>query len=375
MCPTPGSPTITPDIAASAPASVTNHLATRLLPTPHELRRHSPLEDTARHVVMMSRRDIATIIHGRDDRLLVIVGPCSIHDPVAAHDYAVRLADQIQRFSDDLYIVMRVYGEKPRTTVGWKGLVNDPDLDGSGDIERGLRIQRDVFRDVLSLGVPTATEFVEPITTTYIHDVVAWGCVGARTVESPVHRQMTSSLSMPIGFKNATDGGIQQAIDAIQAASSPHHFVGTDQDGRVGVITSPGNPDGHVILRGGASGPNYDTNSVLTANERLTAAGLHAAVTIDASHGNSGKDHIRQRAVVSDIAERIAEGEPGISGIMMESFLVPGQQSHDEAMIRQHGREALTYGQSITDGCMGWETTVSALEELARAVHARGHKA
>ncbi|MDN8625229.1 MULTISPECIES: 3-deoxy-7-phosphoheptulonate synthase [Corynebacterium] len=347
----------------------------RPLPSPRELRHHIELDAAARRLVESSRRTIANIIHGRDHRLLVIVGPCSIHDRDAAYDYAARLAEQAQRYSDRLFIVMRVYGEKPRTTVGWKGLVNDPDLDGSGNVNRGLALEREVFRDVLSLGLPTATEFVEPLTTSYIHDAVSWGAIGARTVESQVHRQLASSLPIPIGFKNATDGSIQQAIDAIRAASVAHRFVGVDDDGHVGVVSSLGNADGHVILRGGISGPNYGTESVLTATDRLTAAGLHPAVTIDASHGNSGKDHIRQRAVVADIAERIAEGEPGINGVMMESFLVPGKQAHDEDMVRRHGKGTLAYGQSITDACMGWDATTSALDELARAVHTRGRDA
>ena len=319
----------------SAPMSGVSPI--RPLPSPKELRLDIELGGDACRLVESSRHTIANIIHGRDHRILVIVGPCSIHDRDAACDYAARLAEQARRYSDRLFIVMRVYGEKPRTTVGWKGLVNDPDLDGSGDITRGLALEREVFRDVLSLGLPTATEFVEPLATSYIHDAVSWGAIGARTVESQVHRQLASSLPMPIGFKNATDGSIQQAIDE--------------------------------------SGPNYGTESVLTAADRLTAAGLHPAVTIDASHGNSGKDHIRQRVVVANIAERIAEGEPGINGVMMESFLLPGKQTHDEDMIRRYGKKALTYGQSITDACMGWDATVSALDELARAVRTRGHGA
>ncbi len=367
------SPVASHNAATITSAPRTDVSPVRPLPSPRELRHDIELDADTHRLVESSRRTIANIIHGRDHRLLVIVGPCSIHDRDAAYDYATRLAEQARRYSDRLFIVMRVYGEKPRTTVGWKGLVNDPDLDGSGDITRGLALEREVFRDVLSLGLPTATEFVEPLATSYIYDAVSWGAIGARTVESQVHRQLASSLPMPIGFKNATDGSIQQAIDAIRAASATHRFVGADDDGRVGVISSTGNADGHVILRGGESGPNYGTESVLTATDRLTAAGLHPAVTIDASHGNSGKDHIRQRAVVTDIAERIAESEPGINGVMMESFLVPGKQTHDEDMIRRHGKEALKYGQSITDACMGWDATVSAFDELARAVHTRGH--
>lgn len=367
------SPVASHNAATITSAPRTDVSPVRPLPSPRELRHDIELDADTHRLVESSRRTIANIIHGRDHRLLVIVGPCSIHDRDAAYDYATRLAEQARRYSDRLFIVMRVYGEKPRTTVGWKGLVNDPDLDGSGDITRGLALEREVFRDVLSLGLPTATEFVEPLATSYIYDAVSWGAIGARTVESQVHRQLASSLPMPIGFKNATDGSIQQAIDAIRAASATHRFVGADDDGRVGVISSTGNADGHVILRGGESGPNYGTESVLTATDRLTAAGLHPAVTIDASQGNSGKDHIRQRAVVTDIAERIAESEPGINGVMMESFLVPGKQTHDEDMIRRHGKEALKYGQSITDACMGWDATVSAFDELARAVHTRGH--
>lgn len=384
MCPTSGTSSVAShDVATAASAGSTldktapsaDLAPIRSLPSPRELRHDIGLDEDACRLVESSRRTIANIIHGQDHRLLVIVGPCSIHDPDAAYEYASRLVEQAQRYSDRLFIVMRVYGEKPRTTVGWKGLVNDPDLDGSGNITRGLALEREVFRDVLSLGLPTATEFVEPLATSYIHDAVSWGAIGARTVESQVHRQLVSSLPMPIGFKNATDGRIQQAIDAIGAASAAHHFVGADEDGRIGVVNSPGNADGHLILRGGISGPNYGTENVLTATDRLTAAGLHPTVTIDASHGNSGKDHIRQRAVVADIAERIAEGEPGINGVMMESFLVSGKQAHDEDVIRRRGTEVLTYGQSITDACMGWDATTSALDELARAVHARGRGA
>ena len=241
MRPTSGTSPVAPHNAATTDVS-----PIRPLPSPRELRHDIALDENGCRLVESSRRTIAGIIHGRDHRLLVIVGPCSIHDRDAAYDYATRLAEQARRYSDRLFIVMRVYGEKPRTTVGWKGLANDPDLDGSGDITRGLALEREVFRDVLSLGLPTATEFVEPLATSYIHDAVAWGAIGARTVESQVHRQLASSLPMPIGFKNATDGSIQQAIDAIRAASAAHRFVGADDDGHVGVMSSPGNADGHV---------------------------------------------------------------------------------------------------------------------------------
>jgi 3-deoxy-7-phosphoheptulonate synthase len=294
----------------------------------------------------------------------VVVGPCSIHDPAAAMDYARRLRSVADEVAEDLRIVMRVYFEKPRTTVGWKGLINDPRLDGSFSINDGLRLARRLLRDLAELGLPAGCEFLDPITPQFISDLVTWGAIGARTTESQVHRELASACSMPVGFKNGTDGGVQIAIDAVRAAAHPHRFIGVTEQGLAGIVSTRGNPDCHVILRGGASGPNHDAISVQKALAALRDAGLPPRLMIDASHGNSEKDYRRQPRVVRDVAAQIAQGEAGIVGMMMESFLVDGRQDLGDPA-------RLVYGQSITDACMGWDMTRPVLHELAAAVRTR----
>jgi 3-deoxy-7-phosphoheptulonate synthase len=327
-----------------------------------------PLTEAGSETVARSRADVVRILNGDDDRLLVVVGPCSIHDTAAAHDYARRLKEVTPRFADELCLVMRVYFEKPRTTVGWKGLLNDPHLDGSFAINEGLRIARQLLVDLTAIGVPAGCEFLDPISPQFIADAVTWGAIGARTSESQVHRQLASGLSMPIGFKNGTDGKSQIAIDAIRAASCPHSFFGVTDQGLAAIITTQGNQDCHLILRGGRSGPNYDAAHVQEKLDMLRQAGLRERLMIDTSHDNSGKDYRKQPEVARCIAEQIAGGERGIVGVMMESFLVEGRQDLVD-------RDSLTYGQSITDACMSWETTVDVLGALGDAVRARRSKA
>ncbi len=334
-----------------------------LLP-PAILLEELPLGEAAAQTVSRAREDVARILWGDDDRLVVVVGPCSIHDPVAAMDYARRLRRLADDVAADLKLVMRVYFEKPRTTVGWKGLINDPNLDGSFSINEGLRLARRLLLDLAELGLPAGCEFLDPITPQFISDLVSWGAIGARTTESQVHRELASACSMPIGFKNGTDGGVQIAVDAIRAAAHPHRFLGVTEQGLAGIVATRGNPDCHVILRGGASGPNYDAMSVQKTLAALRDAGMPARLMIDASHGNSEKDHRRQPLVVRDVAGQVTQGEAGIVGMMMESFLVDGRQDLRDP-------SALVYGQSITDACMSWETTVPVLQELASAARAR----
>jgi len=324
----------------------------------HELPLTADLHDT----VLDGRRQVEDVLNGRDPRLLVVVGPCSVHDPAAAGEYASLLHAQAERLSDDLLIVMRVYFEKPRSTVGWKGLINDPALDGTGDVGTGLRIARKLLLEIVGRGLPTAVEFLDPITPQYIADTVAWGAIGARTVESQVHRQLASGLSMPIGMKNRPDGSISTAVDAIQAAAVPHVFPGIDYSGTPAILHTTGNPDTHLVLRGGGGRPNYSAEDVEGALQLLRKDGLPERLVIDCSHGNSNKDHLRQPLVADDVAGQVADGQRGISGVMLESFLVPGRQDL--------GGE-LTYGQSVTDACMGWEPTVQVLERLAGAAHSR----
>ena len=339
------------------------------IPAPRYFLRELPLTDDMSDLVLQSRQEIRDILHGRDDRLLVIVGPCSIHDPKAAHEYAQRLAALKGELEDRLMIVMRVYFEKPRTTIGWKGLINDPDLDGRFDIRKGMWLARKVLTDVLGLGLPTATEWLDPITPQYICDLISWGAIGARNTESQVHRQLASGLSMPIGFKNATDGSIKAPADSCFASAQQHTFFGIDHLGRAAVVKTLGNPDCHVVLRGSSHGPNYDAASVAKAMDTIRAempadsAAAHGLI-VDCSHGNSGKDEHRQAQVVRDIAGRIAKGEQGITGIMMESFIESGNQP--AAPLDQ-----LVYGKSITDRCIGWDETERLLHELADAVSAR----
>jgi 3-deoxy-7-phosphoheptulonate synthase len=327
-----------------------------------------PLSEKGSLTVTRAREEVADIVSGRSDRLLVVVGPCSVHDPAAAQDYALRLRKVAEELAPDLCIVMRVYFEKPRTTVGWKGLINDPYLDGSFAINVGLRRGRRLLLDLVDIGLPAGCEFLDPISPQFITDLVTWGAIGARTTESQVHRELASGLSMPVGFKNGTDGGVQIAIDAVRAAAHPHNFLGVTEQGLAGIVSTRGNTDCHVILRGGQSGPNYDAASVGRALAALRAAGVPPRLMIDTSHGNSEKDHRRQPIVAREIAAQVAQGESGIFGVMMESFLVDGRQD-----LRD--RASLVYGQSITDACMSWDMTVPVLEELAQAVRSRRNAA
>jgi 3-deoxy-7-phosphoheptulonate synthase len=333
------------------------------LTTPAQLLADCPRDDAATATVTSARQRIQQILRGEDDRLVVVIGPCSIHDPVAAMDYARRLAAERTRHAGTLEVVMRVYFEKPRTTVGWKGLINDPNLDGSFDINKGLHLARNLLLSVNRLGLPAGCEYLDVITPQYIADLVAWGAIGARTTESQIHREMTSGLSCPVGFKNGTDGNAKIAIDAVQAAAHPHHFLAVTKEGRSAIATTAGNADCHVILRGGKA-PNYDAASVAAVCEQLTAAGLAPRVMVDASHGNSNKKPENQPAVIADLAAQVAGGSTRIFGTMVESHLVAGRQ--DIVPGRQ-----LTYGQSVTDGCIDWQASVGVLETLARAVEAR----
>jgi 3-deoxy-7-phosphoheptulonate synthase len=335
----------------------------RELNTPEEVMREIPRTLTATRIVMAARNAIHAILHGTDDRLLVVVGPCSVHDPAAAVDYAARLAALRERLADRIEIVMRVYFEKPRTTVGWKGLINDPELDGSFNINKGLRLARNVLAAVNNLGVPAATEFLDMTTPQYIADLVAWAAIGARTTESQIHRELASGLSCPVGFKNGTDGNVRIAAEAVKSASHPHHFMAVTKGGRSAIAATSGNEDCHIILRGG-SRPNYDSASVASASAELARAGVIQRMMVDASHANSSKNPENQPLVIADIARQLSDGEQRIVGVMIESNLVAGRQD-------VLAGTALTYGQSITDGCIDWNTTVPALNLLADAVAAR----
>jgi 3-deoxy-7-phosphoheptulonate synthase len=335
----------------------------RELTTPEEVAREYPCTAPVSATVSTARHSLHRILHGLDDRLAVVIGPCSIHDIEAAMDYARRLAEQRQRLQDSLEIVMRVYFEKPRTTVGWKGLINDPCLDGSFQINRGLRLARGLLLSINQLGLAAGCEFLDMITPQYIADLVAWGAIGARTTESQVHRELASGLSCPVGFKNGTDGNVKIAVDAVQAAAQAHHFLAVTKQGRSAIATTAGNSDCHVILRGGTV-PNYDSASVTAAWQTITAAGLSTCLMIDASHGNSAKRPENQPAVIEQIAQQMEAGDSRIGGVMIESHLVAGRQD------LVPGR-ALAYGQSITDGCIDWETSVPLLERLASAVEGR----
>ena len=323
-----------------------------------------PLTDEHAQVVLRGREQVQDILEGRDDRLVVVVGPCSVHDVEATLDYARGLARAAEEWAADLCVVMRVYFEKPRTTTGWKGLINDPHLDGTGDVNAGLRRARRLLLRVLELGLPVGCEFLDPIMPQYISDAVSWGAIGARTTESQIHRQLGSGLSMPVGFKNRTDGNVQVAVDAVRAAAVSHAFAGIDVDGVPAIMHTHGNPDCHVILRGGRAAPNYGAEEVASALGLLRKAGLPERLMIDASHDNSGKDPERQPAVLRAIGEQVADGVRAIMGVMVESFLVGGRQELGAP-------STLTYGQSITDGCLGWEPTVEALGELAAHVRRR----
>lgn len=337
------------------------------LPTPTEVLSEHPLPQHLAELVDRSRREIQEVLRGDDDRLVVVVGPCSVHDPDAAIDYARRLRVVADELSEDLLVVMRVYFEKPRTTTGWKGLINDPSLDGSYDIPRGLRLARQVLLDVLEAGLPAGCEYLETTTPQYISDTVSYGAIGARTVESQVHRQLVSGLSMPVGLKNGSDGSVQVAVDACVAAAAQQTFLGVDEQGRAALVETEGNPDGHVILRGGRRDPNHDAASVAAARALLQRAGLPERLVIDASHGNSRKDHVRQVEVAREIGAQVAAGDASIVGVMLESFLVAGKQAPAPG--------GLTYGQSVTDACMAWDTTAQVLRDLAADVRGRRQQA
>ena len=335
------------------------------LPEPGLLREELPCAEVQAAFITAARSATRAILRGDDDRLLVIVGPCSIHEPTSALEYAARLRELSTQLADDLLLVMRVYFEKPRTRMGWKGLIYDPGLDGRGDIGEGLRQARHVLLECARLGVPAASEILDLVTPQYYAELLTWGAIGARTVESPLHRQMASALSAPVGFKNATHGGVDVAVDAIHVAAQAHRFPTISLEGKATVITTTGNPDGHLVLRGGNEGPNYDAVSVQSAARALQAAGLAPRLLINCSHGNSSKDHARQPAVAADVAQQIADGSHGICGVMLESHLLEGRQDIVD------GRAGLRYGQSVTDACIDWDATVTVLRGLARAVAAR----
>ncbi|MFT4176879.1 MAG: 3-deoxy-7-phosphoheptulonate synthase [Luteolibacter sp.] len=333
--------------------------------SPAVLAYYLPLTEQASELVASSRAQAEAILKGEDDRLLAVVGPCSIHDPKAAIEYAHKLKAEAERLKDDLFIIMRVYFEKPRTTVGWKGLINDPNLDGSFDINHGLRIARGLLLNLANLGVPAATEFLDTISPQYVADLIAWGAIGARTTESQIHRELASGLSMPVGFKNGTGGSIQIALDAIKSSSRPHHFLSVTKQGVSAIVSTSGNDSCHLILRGGKSGPNYDAASVEAAATLLREQQLPASVMIDCSHDNSLKDYRNQPQVSANIAQQISNGSKAISAVMIESNLVEGNQKLTP------DTSSLVYGKSITDGCMSWEETVHTLDTLAEAVRKR----
>jgi 3-deoxy-7-phosphoheptulonate synthase len=331
---------------------------TTVLQSPEEITQELPLSERGAEVIVQARSEIEAILHGKDSRKLVIVGPCSIHDPEAAIEYAHRLSALRSRLSDQLMIVMRVYFEKPRTTVGWKGLINDPHLDGSFDIPKGLRKARSLLRDIAELGMPAATEMLDPIVPQYLADLISWTAIGARTTESQTHREMASGLSMPVGFKNGTDGSLGVAVNAMITASRAHSFLGLDSHGRVGVVRTAGNPHTHLVLRGGASGPNYDASSVALAVEALKRANVTPGVLVDASHDNSKKNHERQVDVLADVGAQLRNGSEHLIGVMVESNIVAGRQD-------LKNKNDLVYGQSITDACVDFSTTERMLERLA----------
>ncbi|AFR04587.1 3-deoxy-7-phosphoheptulonate synthase [Pectobacterium brasiliense] len=335
-----------------------NISAEQVLITPDELKAKFPLNDAEQRDIAQARATIADIIHGRDDRLLIVCGPCSIHDTDAALEYARRLKSLAAELSDSLYIVMRVYFEKPRTTVGWKGLINDPFMDGSFDVESGLHIARELLLELVNMGLPLATEALDPNSPQYLGDLFSWSAIGARTTESQTHREMASGLSMPVGFKNGTDGSLGTAINAMRAAAMPHRFVGINQTGQVCLLQTQGNIDGHVILRGGKK-PNYSAQDVAECEKQMQEAGLRPALMIDCSHGNSNKDYRRQPLVVESAIEQIKAGNRSIIGLMLESHLNEGSQSSEQP------RSDMRYGVSVTDACISWEST----ETLLRSVH------
>jgi 3-deoxy-7-phosphoheptulonate synthase len=341
-----------------------NLLAAEPLVSPAEVKRRLPLSARAAEVVLAARAGIRDVLHGRDRRrLIAIVGPCSIHDPAAAREYADRLARVAEGTRDALIVVMRTYFEKPRTTVGWKGLINDPQLDGSCDLPRGLELARRILLEINALGLPCASELLDPVVPQYIADLLSWAAIGARTTESQTHREMASGLSMPVGFKNGTDGGLQVAVNAMISARQPHHFVGINHDGMVSVIRTTGNPDRHIVLRGGTGGPNHRREDIERAAALLVDEGIVRPILVDCSHDNSSKDHTRQARVCRDTLAHVRGGDSRVMGVMLESNLRPGRQNWmPDAPLR--------YGVSITDACIGWEETETLLYEMADAVAA-----
>jgi len=346
------------------PTSDLHVVETRPLVAPALLHRELPLSEVAGRTVRESRERVKAILRGDDQRLLVIVGPCSVHDVEAAKEYAAAIAEEHQRYRDQLEVVMRVYFEKPRTTVGWKGLINDPHLDGSYDINTGLKVARALLLHLAEMGLPAATELLDPVVPQYIADLITWTAIGARTTESQTHREMASGLSMPIGFKNGTDGSAITAINAMEAAARPHHFLGINQDGQAAIVTTTGNPDGHLVLRGGKQGTNYHPEAIEAAAAALEKENLPARVMVDCSHGNSNKDYRRQGDVAAQVAQQLRQGSRHVMGVMLESHLVAGNQKISS------DRTQLTYGQSVTDACIDLATTREVLAQLADAVAA-----
>jgi 3-deoxy-7-phosphoheptulonate synthase len=343
---------------ADLPLNDLNVASNETLITPDQLKRDIPLSEAAQATVANGRQVIRDILDGKDHRVFVVIGPCSIHDIAAAHDYAKRLKALAEEVSDTLYLVMRVYFEKPRTTVGWKGLINDPYLDDSFKIADGLHIGRKLLLELAEMGLPTATEALDPISPQYLQDLISWSAIGARTTESQTHREMASGLSSAVGFKNGTDGGLTVAINALQSVSKPHRFLGINPEGGVSIVTTKGNGYGHVVLRGGNGKPNYDSVSVALCEQALEKAGVRANVMIDCSHANSNKDPALQPLVMENVANQIAEGNRSIIGLMVESHINPGAQSIPKDLTE------LEYGVSVTDGCIGWGTTEASIRAM-----------
>ncbi len=332
---------------------------------PEDLMSTLPISAEASALVFSARQAVADIVHKRDDRLLVVIGPCSIHDPEAALEYAGRLTERARQYQDNLMVVMRVYFEKPRTIVGWKGLINDPHLNNSYDINEGLKVARKLLLDITALGITAGTEYLDPISPQYVGDLVSWGAIGARTTESQIHRQLASGLSCPIGFKNSTDGAVQIAVDAIRSSSHSHIFLSVTKQGHSAIFQTSGNPDCHVILRGGTNGTNFDKVSIADTQEKLDAGGVEAGIMVDMSHANSSKDHKKQLLVCESICHQLSDGDRQIMGVMVESNLEEGRQDISV------GADNLAYGQSITDACINWADTETVLESLSSAVAAR----
>jgi|TARA_B110000259_G_scaffold48252_1_gene56337 3-deoxy-7-phosphoheptulonate synthase len=338
-------------------------IETQELSTPEDVRQELPITDLSAKTILNSRKVIEDILDEKDDRIFVVIGPCSIHDPIAAMDYAKKLKKISQEVSENLFIIMRVYFEKPRTTVGWKGLINDPMLDGSFEINKGIRIGRKLLLDIVDLEIPTGTEYLDLISPQYIADIISWGAIGARTTESQCHRELSSGLSCPVGFKNGTDGNLQITIDAIKAASGAHHFLSVTKEGNSAIFSTSGNPYCHTILRGGSNKVNYDEKSIDDVSARLDKANLPQQIVVDCSHANSLKDHKKQMVVVDNLAGQLSNGEKRIKGLMIESNLVEGNQNINDP--------DLVYGKSVTDACIGWEDTEKALYALSDAIKKR----